>query len=163
MLQIQGAERPLLFVLRDEALWWVLVDAAHAGRHLARRGAFGSTAAVASERARFTSRSSIVLSVGHIAVFGAAYYWVVGPTSWGPTRGRRSYVFEARYLATDIVIYAAALGVYFAFEYFDALPSHAARCGAVGIDARRGCSSISSKRASMRFAWSSTRTFCSTR
>ncbi|HEX6048488.1 MAG TPA: sensor histidine kinase, partial [Gemmatimonadaceae bacterium] len=61
---------------------------------------------------------AVVLSVGHIIVFGAAYYAAVGPTSWGPTMAQQINVFMTRHLATDIIIYGGAISVYYAVEYF---------------------------------------------
>ncbi len=118
MREIQGTDRPLLSVLRDEALWWVLWMLLMPGViALGRRfrfdgGRWGQVAAIHLTLA-------VVLSVAHIAAFGAAYYWAVGPTTWGPTAGKTIQVFTGRYLATDLVIYAAALGVYFSFEYYE--------------------------------------------
>src|SRR5689334_2639263 len=120
MLRIEGADRPLRFALRDEALWWVLWMLLMPGViALARRVRFDSGRWRESTAIHLTL--SIVLSIAHIAVFGAAYYFTVGPTDWGPTPGKTISVFEARYLATDIVIYAAAVGVYYAFEYSERL------------------------------------------
>src|SRR6185295_17750422 len=117
MLEINGTERPLLSVLRDEALWWVLwMLLMPAVISLARRFPFDSGRWRSASAIHLTL--SILLSIGHIAAFGAAYYWAVGPTSWGPNAGTTISVFINRYLATDIVIYSAALGVYFSFEYF---------------------------------------------
>ena len=118
MLEIQGSERPMLSVLRDEALWWVLWMLLMPGViALGRRFPFDGGRWRKATAIHLTL--AVVLSIGHIAAFGAAYYWAVGPTSWGPTAGKTIQVFTGRYLATDIVIYAAALGVYFAFEYFE--------------------------------------------
>jgi hypothetical protein len=118
MLEIQGTERPMLNVLRDEALWWVLwMLLMPVVIWLGRNFPFDGGRWRQSTAIHFTL--SILLSIGHIAAFGAAYYWAAGPTSWGPTSGKTIGVFMARYLATDIVIYAAALGAYFAFEYYE--------------------------------------------
>jgi two-component system, LytTR family, sensor kinase len=117
MVQIRGTDRALLLVLRDQALWWVLWMLLMPGvialgqRFRFDGGRWRSSAVIHSTLA-------IALSVGHIAVFGAAYFWAVGPTTWGPTAGRTISLFTARYLATDVVIYAGAIGVYYAFEYF---------------------------------------------
>jgi two-component system, LytTR family, sensor kinase len=117
MLQIQGGERPLLSVLRDNGLWWGLwmplmpVVVWLAQRYRFDGGRWRRSAVVHGSIA-------VVLSLGHIAVFGAAYYWANGPTSWGPTLGRMISYFESRYIATDIFIYAATLSVYYAFAYF---------------------------------------------
>ena len=117
MLQIRGTDRPLLLVLRDQALWWVLWMLLMPGvMALARRFRFDGGRWRSSTVIHLTL--SIALSVGHIAVFGVAYFWAVGPTDWGPTGGRVISLFMARYLATDVVIYAGAIGVYFAFDYF---------------------------------------------
>jgi two-component system, LytTR family, sensor kinase len=118
MVQIQGTERAFMLVLRDQALWWVLWMLLMPGvialgqRFRFDGGRWRSSAVIHSTLA-------ITLSVGHIAVFGAAYFWAVGPTTWGPTAGRVISFFTARYLATDVVIYAGAIGVYYAFEYFE--------------------------------------------
>src|SRR4051812_22209111 len=118
MLEIQGSERPMLSVLRDEALWWVLWMILMPGViALGRRFPFDGGRWRRAPAIHLTL--AVVLSIGHIAVFGAAYYWAIGPTSWGPTAGKTIQVFTARYLATDVVIYAAALGAYFAFEYHE--------------------------------------------
>jgi hypothetical protein len=120
MLRIEGSERPLVYVLRDEALWWVLwMLLMPVVISLARRFRFDGGRWRRSTAIHFPL--SVALSIAHIAVFGAAYYLTVGPTSWGPTPGKTISVFEARYLATDVVIYAAALGVYYAFEYSERL------------------------------------------
>jgi hypothetical protein len=117
MVQIQGTERAFMLVLRDQALWWVLWMLLMPGvialgqRFRFDGGRWRSSAVIHSTLA-------IALSVGHIAAFGAAYFWAVGPTTWGPTAGRVISFFTARYLATDVVIYAGAIGVYYAFEYF---------------------------------------------
>ena len=117
MLGIQGSERPLLSVLRDEALWWVLWMLLMPGViSLGRRFPFDGGRWRRATAIHLTL--SVILSIGHIAAFGAAYFWVVGPTTWGPTSAKTIQVFIARYLATDVVIYAAAVGVYFAFEYY---------------------------------------------
>ncbi|HUQ84074.1 MAG TPA: sensor histidine kinase [Gemmatimonadaceae bacterium] len=117
MAQIQGTERPLVLVLRDEALWWVLWMLVMPGVvALGQRFRF--------DNGRWRSSSiihlvlAVVLSLMHIAVFGVAYFWAVGPTSWGPTRGSMISLFTARYLAMDVIIYAGAIGVYYAFEFF---------------------------------------------
>jgi hypothetical protein len=118
MLEIQGSERPMMNVLRDEALWWVLWMALMPGVILlGRRFRFDGGRWRRSTIIHLTM--SVVLSIGHIAAFGAAFYAVAGPTTWGPTAGKTIGVFMGRYLATDVVIYAAALGVYFAFEYYE--------------------------------------------
>ena len=118
MLEIQGTERPLLSVLRDEALWWVLWMLLMPGViALGRRFPFDGGRWRRATAIHLTL--SVVLSIGHIGAFGAAYFWVVGPTTWGPTAGRTIEVFTSRYLATDVVIYAAALGTYYAFEYYE--------------------------------------------
>jgi hypothetical protein len=117
IVQVQGTERPLLSVLRDQALWWVLWMLLMPGViRLAQtcrfdRGRWGRSAVIHGV-------VSIVLSVAHIAVFSAAYYAAVGPTSWGPTLGRQIGVFTTRHLATDMIIYAGAVSIYYAFEYF---------------------------------------------
>lgn len=117
MVQIQGIERPLVSVLRDQALWWVLWM-------LLMPAVIWLAQALRFDGGRWRKSAvihaavALVLSLGHIAAFGGAYYWAVGPTSWGPTAGRVIAVFTTRYLATDVIIYAAALGVYYAFEYF---------------------------------------------
>jgi two-component system, LytTR family, sensor kinase len=117
MVQIQGSQRPLVSVLRDQALWWVLwMLLMPAVISLGRRIRFDGGRWRAS--AVWHLSLSIALSVGHIAVFGAAYFWAVGPTTWGPTAGAVIALFTARYLATDILVYGGALGVYYAFEYF---------------------------------------------
>jgi hypothetical protein len=118
MLEIQGTERPMRYVLRDEALWWVLwMLLMPAVFSLARKFPFEGGRWRKATAIHLTL--SIMLSVGHIAAFGATYFWAVGPQTWGPSAGRVIEVFINRYLATDIVIYAAALGVYFACEYFE--------------------------------------------
>ena len=120
MREIQGTDRPLLSVLRDEALWWVLwMLLMPAVISLARRFPFHGGRWRRSSAIHLTL--ALILSIGHIAAFGAAFHWAVGPTTWGPTSGRTIGVFMGRYLATDLVIYAAALGVYFACEYFERL------------------------------------------
>src|SRR5687768_10230335 len=117
MVQIQGSQRPLVSVLRDQALWWVLwMLLMPAVISLGRRIRFDGGRWRASALAHLSL--SIALSIGHITVFGAAYFWAVGPTTWGPTAGAVITVFMTRYLATDILIYGGALGVYYAFEYF---------------------------------------------
>ena len=117
MLQIQGSARPLTAALRDQALWWVLwMLLMPAVISLGRRIRFDVGRWRAATAAHLTL--SIALSVGHIAAFGAAYFWVVGPTTLGATAGRVIAVFVGRYLATDMLVYAGALGVYYAFEYF---------------------------------------------
>jgi hypothetical protein len=118
MLEIQKTERPLLSVLRDEALWWVLWMLLMPGViALGRRFPFDGGRWRRATAIHLTL--SVVLSVGHISAFGAAYFWAVGPTDWGPTVAKTIELFVGRYLATDVVIYAAALGVYFAFEYYE--------------------------------------------
>jgi hypothetical protein len=118
MREIQGSERPMKNVLRDEALWWVLWMVLMPGVILlGRRFRFDGGRWRRSTIIHLTM--SVVLSIGHIAAFGAAFYAVAGPTTWGPTAGKTIGVFMGRYLATDVVIYAAALGVYFAFEYYE--------------------------------------------
>jgi hypothetical protein len=117
MLQIQGTERPMLAVLRDQALWWVLWMALMpaviwlAQTFRVDRSRWVRNAAVHTAVA-------VVLSVGHIIVFGAAYYAAVGPTTWGPTMAGQISVFMTRHLATDIIIYGGAISVYYAVEYF---------------------------------------------
>jgi hypothetical protein len=117
MLQIQGTERPMSAVLRDQALWWVLWMALMplviwlAQTFRVDRSRWVQNAAVHTAVA-------VVLSVGHIIVFGAAYYAAVGPTSWGPTMAQQINVFMTRHLATDIIIYGGAISVYYAVEYF---------------------------------------------
>jgi hypothetical protein len=118
MLEIQRTERPLLSVLRDEALWWVLWMLLMPGViALGRRFPFDGGRWRRATAIHLTL--SIVLSIGHIAGFGAAYFWAVGPTDWGPTVGKTIELFLGPYLATDVVIYAAALGTYYAFEYYE--------------------------------------------
>jgi signal transduction histidine kinase len=117
MVQIGGSQRPLVAVLRDQALWWVLwmllmPAVITLGRRFRFDGGRWKSAAL------FHLSLSILLSVGHIAAFGAAYFWAVGPTTWGPTAGRVIAIFTGRYLATDVLVYGGALGVYYAFEYF---------------------------------------------
>ncbi len=117
MLQIQGTERPMLAVLRDQALWWVLWMALMplviwlAQTFRVDRSRWVQNAAIHTAVA-------VVLSVGHIIVFGAAYFAAVGPTTWGPTMARQISVFMTRHLATDIIIYGGAISVYYAVEYF---------------------------------------------
>ena len=117
MLQIQGGERPLLSVLRDNGLWWGLwMLVMPVVIWLAQRFRFDGGRWRRSSVVHGTT--SIVLSVVHIAVFGVAYFWANGPTPWGPTVERMISYFESRYIATDFFIYAAALSVYYAFAYF---------------------------------------------
>jgi sensor histidine kinase YesM len=117
MVQIQGSQRPLISVLRDQALWWVLwMLLMPAVIALGRRLRFDGGRWKSSSIAHLTL--AIVLSVGHIAVFGFVYFWAVGPTTLFPTVSRAITVLTTRYLATDILIYGGALGVYYAFEYF---------------------------------------------
>lgn len=118
MMQIQGSQRPFVAALRDQALWWilwmVLIPVVIA---LGRRFRFDGGRWRASSVTHLTL--SVVLSIGHIAAFGAAYFWAVGPTrTLGATAGSVITIFMTRYLATDILIYGGALGVYYAFEYF---------------------------------------------
>ena len=118
MMQIQGSQRPFVAALRDQALWWILwmllVPVVIA---LGRRFRFDGGRWRSSAVAHLTL--AIVLSVGHIAAFGAAYFVAVGPTrTLGATAGSVITIFMTRYLATDILIYGGALGVYYAFEYF---------------------------------------------
>jgi len=118
MLEIQGTEQPMISVLRNEALWWVLWMLCMPGIiALSRRFPFDGGRWRQATAIHLTL--AIVLSLAQLAAFGSAYYWVAGPSTWGPTVGRTIYVFTNRYLATDVVIYAAALGVYFAFEYHE--------------------------------------------
>jgi len=117
MSQIQDSPRPLLLVLRDNALWWstwmLLMPVV---LWLAERFRF--------DGGRWRSSTlihtgvALVLSVGQIAVFSAAYFWAVGPTKAFPTLGSAVSSFEARYIATDVFIYAATLSVYYSFAYF---------------------------------------------
>jgi two-component system LytT family sensor kinase len=117
MLQIQGIERPMLSVLRDQALWWVLwMGLMPAVIWLAQTFRLDRSPWVRS--AAIHTVVAVILSVGHILVFGAAYYAAVGPTTWGPTMGRQISVFMTRHLATDIIIYGGAISVYYAVEYF---------------------------------------------
>ena len=117
MVQIQGTQRPMVAVLRDQAMWWILwMLLMPAVIALGRRIRFDGGRWVSSAIAHLTL--SVVLSVAHIIAFGALYFWAVGPTSWGPTAGGVISVFMTRYVATDILIYGGALGVYYAFEYF---------------------------------------------
>ena len=117
MVQIQGTERPFVAVLRDQALWWVLWM-------VLMPAVIWLAQTFRLDRGRWMSGAIIhtlvatVLSVGHIAVFGAAFYTAVGPTAWGPTMERQINVFMSRHLATDIIIYGAAVSVYYAVEYF---------------------------------------------
>ena len=117
MLQIQGGARPLVAVLRDNALWWstwmVLMPVV---LWLAQRFRFDGGRWRRSTLVH--TIVSLVLSVGQIAVFSAAYFWAVGPTTYGPTLEKAIGYFESRYIATDIFIYAATLSVYYAFAYF---------------------------------------------
>jgi hypothetical protein len=117
MVQVQGTNRPFVSVLRDEALWWIpwillMPVVIWLAQHIRfdggkwRRSAF------------LHGTISIALSGFQIAVFGGAYYLTVGSTNFGPTAGRTISYFEARYLATDLFIYATALSVYYAFAYF---------------------------------------------
>ena len=118
MLEIQGGEQPMISVLRNEALWWVLWMLLMPGViALGRRFPFDGGRWRQATAIHLTL--SIVLSLGHLAAFGSAYYWAAGPTSWGPTVAKTIEVFTNRYLATDVVIYAAALGTYYAFEYYE--------------------------------------------
>jgi len=116
MVQIQGTERPFLAVLRDQALWWVLWM-------LLMPAVIWLAQTFRLDRSRWVRSASIhtliavALSVGHIAVFGAAYFTAVGPTTWGPTMARQIDVFMTRYLAMDIVIYGGAVSAYYAMEY----------------------------------------------
>ena len=117
MVQIAGTQRPLLAVLRDQALWWVLwmllMPAVIAlGRQFRFDGGRWRVNGV------IHLALAIVLSVAHIAAFGALYFWAVGPFTWAPTAGRTIMVFTGRYLATDVLLYAGAIGVYYAFDYF---------------------------------------------
>ena len=117
MLQIQGTERPMLAVLRDQALWWVLWMALMpAVIWLAQTFRVDRSRWV--QNAAVHTAVAVVLSVGHIIVFGAAYYAAVGPTTWGPTMAGQISVFMTRHLATDIIIYGGAISVYYAVEYF---------------------------------------------
>lgn len=118
MVQIQGTQRPLLLVLRDQALWWVLWMCLMPGFvWLAQRFRF--------DGGRWRSSGvihlflAVLLSIAHIALFGAVYFWAVGPTSFAATPGRMISVFIARYLATNMIFYAGAVGVYYAFDYFE--------------------------------------------
>jgi two-component system, LytTR family, sensor kinase len=118
MMQIQGSQRPFSAALRDQALWWILwmllVPIVIA---LGRRFRFDGGRWRTSTVAHLTL--SVLLSVGHIAAFGVAYFWAVGPTrTLGATVGSVISIFMTRYLATDMLIYGGALGVYYAFEYF---------------------------------------------
>src|SRR5262245_12220784 len=118
MLEIQGSDSPLISALRNEALWWILWMLLMPGViALGRRFPFDGGRWRRATAIHLTL--SVVLSIGHIAAFGAAFFWVVGPTAWGPTAGETIEVFAGRYLATDVVIYAAALGTYYAFEYYE--------------------------------------------
>jgi two-component system, LytTR family, sensor kinase len=117
MSQIQDSPRPLLLVLRDNALWWstwmalMPVVLRFAQRFRFDGGRWRSSTLI-------HTGAALILSVGQIAVFSAAYFWAVGPTKLNPTLGRAVSSFEARYIATDIFIYAGALSVYFSFAYF---------------------------------------------
>jgi sensor histidine kinase YesM len=120
MLRIENSQRPMILALRDEALWWVLwMLLMPAVISLARRFRFDGGRWRRSSVIHLTL--SVTLSIAHIAVFGAAYFFTVGPTTFGPTPAKTIALFEARYLATDVVIYAAALGAYYAFEYSERL------------------------------------------
>jgi two-component system, LytTR family, sensor kinase len=118
MVQIGGSQRPLVSVLRDQAMWWVLWMLLMPGViALSRRFRFDGGRWRSSTLAHLSL--GVGLSIGHIAVFGAAYFWAVGPTTTlGPTAGRVITVFMTRYLATDLLIYGGAVGVYYAFDYF---------------------------------------------
>ena len=116
MVQIQGTERAFLSVLRDQALWWVLwMLLMPVVIWLAQTFRLDRTRWLRS--AGIHTIIAVALSVGHITVFGAAYFSTVGPTAWGPTTARTIDWFMTRYLATDIIIYGGAVSVYYAIEY----------------------------------------------
>jgi two-component system, LytTR family, sensor kinase len=117
MGHIRGNGVPLLVSVRNEALWWVLwMCLMPAVILLARRFPFDGGRWRKS--AAIQLALSIILSVGHIAAFSALYFWAVGPITPGATAGSMTSAFTARYLAFDVLLYAGAIGVYFACEYF---------------------------------------------
>ena len=108
MLEIQGSQEPMISVLRNEALWWILWMLCMPGIiALGRRFPFDGGRWRQATAIHLTL--AVVLSLAQLSAFGSAYYWVAGPSAWGPTVVKTIYVFTNRYLATDVVIYAAAL------------------------------------------------------
>ena len=71
MLEIQGGEQPMISVLRNEALWWVLWMLLMPGViALGRRFPFDGGRWRQATAIHVTL--SIVLSLGHLAAFGSA-------------------------------------------------------------------------------------------
>src|SRR6476619_147229 len=92
MLEIEGTEQPMISVLRNEALWWVLWMLCMPGIiALGRRFPFDGGRWRQATAIHLTL--AIVLSLAQLAAFGSAYYWVAGPSTWGPTVGKTLYVF----------------------------------------------------------------------
>jgi sensor histidine kinase YesM len=62
--------------------------------------------------------AGLALSLAHVAAAGVAYHYTVPDAASATSLAAHVRVFVLRYLFTDIVIYCAVVGVYYAFEYF---------------------------------------------
>jgi hypothetical protein len=104
---------------------------------------------------------SVILSIGHIAAFGAAFFWVVGPTTLGPLRPRPSRCSSPATSRPTSSSTRPLSGVYFAFEYY-ALSAARARGGA--RPRARGATALSLVEARIHvLRMELNRTSCSTR
>jgi len=77
---------------------------------------------------------AIPLLFAHTAACGAIYHYLNGPGPSAATLGAHVRIFVSRFLFTDIVTYCAAVGVYYAVEYFSSFRRSA--LAAVQADAR---------------------------
>ncbi|HEX5830778.1 MAG TPA: histidine kinase [Gemmatimonadaceae bacterium] len=113
---LQGSTRSWRYVFLEQMPWWVLWMAllplvfwvARTYRFDGPRWKRGAAVHVAI---------GLAISLAHVSASGALHHRLLGEPG-GRTLGDHVQTFVLRFLFTDIVIYGAAVGVYYACEYF---------------------------------------------
>ena len=115
--QVAGTPRDWAFIFKEQVPWWLLwVLFMPAVLWLARTYRFDGAGWKRS--AVVHSLLGLTIAFSHAVTFAVGLHYTQIGTTPAVTMGEQVRGFLLRYLFMDIMTYAAAVGVYFAFEYF---------------------------------------------
>jgi two-component system, LytTR family, sensor kinase len=113
---IEGSPRGWLFVTREQMPWWLLWSVfLPAVLWLARRFRFDD--ARWRRSAAVHAGMGLLIALAHGVTYAVGFHYAA-PGATPVTLGAHVRLFLMRYLFMDIMTYSAAVGVYYAFEYF---------------------------------------------
>lgn len=121
---LDGNPRNLAYIALEQLPWWLLWCAfMPLVLWLARTYRFDTSAWPKS--AWVHALLGLTIAIAHGALYGVFVHLSQGPNALGITVAAKIRWFLLRYLFTDVATYAAAVGIYYSFEYFSSFRSSA--------------------------------------